>query len=505
MAVGELDFRTCPVTGLKIHRPAETLIKVNAVTAIVFLLVGGIVALLIALTRWPAVHLLPAVYYYRLLTLHGIAMLIAWIIFFEIAAVYFCCTALLNSRLAAPKLGWLAYFLMITGAAIVALTILAGKADVMFTSYVPLKASPWYYLGIILFAVGTLIAVCLFFASVIKAKNEGTYTGSLPLVSFGVAIACIIAVLTLAHGAIIMIPTFLWSLGLIQNLDPAMYRLVFWGFGHPSQQINVAAMISVWYLLSTLTVGGQPLNQKVCRTAFILYALFINIASAHHLLVDPGPSSAWKVWNTSYAMYLAVLASLIHAYAVPATVEVALRKKGYTKGLFEWLKKAPWGDPGFSSLAISMVLFGVLGGITGVIQGTEQLNIRNHNTLNIVGHFHGTVVGGTTVAFMGLTYYVIPLIFRREIINKGLAKLQPYIYGIGVALLSGGMILAGMFGVPRRHWDITFAATQFPMSWDPTVSFALGLLGLGGVIATIGGAIFIYIAVGSLLWGKKTA
>ncbi len=506
MAVGEADFRTCSVTGLKVHLPAERLIKINAVTAVVFILVGGIVGLSVALTRWPTVHLLPAVFYYRLLTLHGIAMLIAWIIFFEIAAVYFCCTVLLNSRLAAPKLGWLAYILMLVGAAIVAIEVLMGRADVMFTSYVPLKASPWYYLGIILFAVGALIGVCLFFASIVKARIEGTYTSpSLPLVSFGVAAACIIAVLTLAHGAIIIIPTFLWSLGLIDHIDPATYRIVFWGFGHSSQQINVAAMISVWYLLGTLTVGAKPVNQRVCRTAFILYILFINIASAHHILVDPGVSSAWKVWNTSYAAYLAVLASMIHALAVPASIEIAQRKKGYTKGLFEWLIKAPWGNPGFSALVLSILGFGILGGITGVVMGTEQLNIRVHNTLGVTGHFHGTVVAGTTLAFMGLTYYVIPLLFRRELISQGLAKIQPYLFAIGITLLSAGMMFAGMFGVPRRHWDITFANSLFPISWDPTVSFALGIVGLGGILAALGGAIYIYIAVGSLLFGKRTA
>ncbi|MBI5636607.1 MAG: cytochrome C oxidase subunit I, partial [Nitrospinae bacterium] len=79
----EAVFRTCPVTGLKVERNAETLVMFNAVTSIVFLLVGGLLALLLLLTRWQAVHLLPADFFYRLLTLHGIAMLVAWIVFFE--------------------------------------------------------------------------------------------------------------------------------------------------------------------------------------------------------------------------------------------------------------------------------------------------------------------------------------------------------------------------------------------------------------------------------------
>lgn len=503
MAISQ-EFRICPKTGLKIHRPAETLIKANAVLAVVMLLVGGLFALLIALTRWPAVHLLPSQFYYKFLTLHGIDALLAWIIFFEIAGLYFGSAVLLNSRIAAPKVGWLALILMLVGGGLINVIVLIDPTStVMFTSYIPLKANPIYYLGVILFAVGALIGVGLFFATLMIAKAEGTYKGSVPLVTFGLIAAAIIAVVTLAHGAVIMIPTLLWSLGLIQHMDPATYKLVFWGLGHPSQQINVTAMIAVWYLLATLTTGAQPLNEKLCRTAFVLYILFINMASEHHLLTDPVFSPFHKIVNTGYFMHMAVLSSMIHAFAVPASVEVALRKKGYTKGLFEWLKKAPWGDPGFSAMLFSMLLFGFIGGISGVVFGTEQVNMIRHNTLSITGHFHGTVVGGTTMAFMGLTYYVLPLIFRREVVAPGLARVQPYIYAIGILLLALGMLIAGTYGVPRRHWDITFAGAPFPFSFDPTVFFALGIFGVGALLAVIGGAIYILVTVGTVLFGKR--
>ena len=55
------EFRTCPTTGLKVDRAAEKLIKANAVVAVVFLAIGGLFGLIVALTRWPAVHFLPAV------------------------------------------------------------------------------------------------------------------------------------------------------------------------------------------------------------------------------------------------------------------------------------------------------------------------------------------------------------------------------------------------------------------------------------------------------------
>jgi cytochrome c oxidase subunit 1 len=428
-------------------------------------------------------------------------MLIFFILFFEMAVLYFASAVLLNSRVAAPKVGWTAFGLMVVGAAMVEWMMIAGRADVLFTSYVPLRADPPFYLGVILFAVGALMVVLQFFGTLVVAKREKTYEGSVPLVTFGAATAAIIAVITLGHGAAIYIPTYLWSMG-IMEVDPQIYRLVWWGLGHSSQQINVAAMVSIWYLLGAFTVGAVVINEKISRSAFVLYVLFISMASAHHLLVDPGMGPSWKVWNTSYAMYLAVLASMIHGFTVPAGIELGQRLRGLTKGLFEWLRKAPWGDPGFSALVLSVVVFGFVGGITGVTFGTEQINIIAHNTLRIPAHFHATVVSGTALAFMGVTYYVVPLIFRRQVAFMPLAKIQPSLFAIGMFIFSIAMMFAGTYGVPRRHWDITFANAPFDLQFSPTVDVLMAFTAIGGLLAAVGGAIYIVVTVWSVFLGK---
>ncbi len=497
-------FRTCPSTGLKVHGQADALIKANAVAATVALLVGGVAAILVLLTRWQAVHLLEATMFYRMLTVHGMNMLIFFIIFFEMAVLYFASAVLLNARVPAPKTGWVAFALMVVGTLMVEWTMWTGRADVLFTSYVPLRAHPLFYLGVIFFAVGALTVVGHFFAILVVAKREMTYDGSVPLVTYGALTAAIIAAVTLLHGAIIYIPTFLWSLDMM-GLDPQVYRMVWWGLGHSSQQINVAAMVSIWYLLAALTVGGVVLNEKVSRSAFVLYILFISMASAHHLLVDPGMGPSWKVWNTSYFMYMAVMASMLHGFTVPAGIELGLRLRGATQGLFGWLTRAPWGDPGFSSLVFSLVVFGFVGGITGVTFGTEQINIIAHNTLRIPGHFHATVVSGTAMAFMGITYYVIPLIFRREIAFYPIAKIQPYVFAIGMLIFSMSMTFAGSFGVPRRHWDTTFTGAPFRPEFSPAVDLVVGVMGVGGLIAIVGGAMYILVTVWSVFFGKRMA
>jgi cytochrome c oxidase subunit 1 len=495
------DFRVCPTTGRRIHLPGEALVKANAVVSIVALLIGAIAAILLVLTRWQAVHLLPAEWYYRVLTAHGMSMLIFFIIFFEMAVLHFASTALLNARAVTPRLSWAAFALMAGGALLVEVMIWGGKADVLFTSYVPLRAHPLYYLGVILFAVGALLVVGVFFANLVVAKRERRYTGSLPLVVYGAVTAAIIAVITLLHGAAIYIPTFLWSLGLM-NVDPQIYRLVWWGLGHSSQQINVAAMVAIWYMLGALTIGAVVLNEKISRLAFVLYILFISMASAHHLLVDPGMGSAWKVVNTSYFMYMAVLASMIHGFTVPAGMELGQRLRGIGTGLFGWLRRAPWGDPGFSSLVFSIVVFGFVGGITGVTIGTEQINIIVHNTLRSPGHFHATVVSGTAMAFMGATYYLIPIVFRRKVAFWGFAKIQPYLFAGGMLVFTIFMTFAGSFGVPRRHWDISFSQAPFDVQFNPAVDLVLGIMALGGVTAAVAALGFVAIAVKSVFLGQ---
>ncbi len=497
-------FRTCPTTGLQVDHQADNLIKANAVVATVTLLIGGVAALLVLLTRWQAVHLLDAVWFYRILTVHGMNMLIFFIIFFEMAVLYFAGAILLNCRVPAPKVGWAAFGLMVVGTVMVEWMMFTGQADVLFTSYVPLRAGPNYYLGVILFAVGALTVVGHFFAILVVAKREQTYTGSVPLVTYGAVTAAIIAAVTLLHGALVYIPTWLWSMDLM-NIDPEFYRLVWWGLGHSSQQINVAAMVAIWYLLAAFTVGGVVVNEKVSRAAFVLYILFISMASAHHLLVDPGFGPAWKVWNTSYFMYMAVLASMIHGFTVPAGIELGQRLRGITRGMFDWLGRAPWGDPGFSALIFSLVIFGFVGGITGVTFGTEQINIIAHNTLRIPGHFHATVVAGTALAFMGVTYYVIPLIFRREVAFWPLARIQPWLFAIGMLIFSIAMTFAGTFGAPRRHWDITFTGAPFQVEFSPAVDLMLGVTALGGLIAIVGGGIYILVTVWSVFLGRKLA
>jgi cytochrome c oxidase subunit 1 len=319
---------------------------------------------------------------------------------------------LLNSRLATPKLAWIAFGLMVVGAALANVAVLQGDSTVMFTSYPPMKAAPHFYFGLILFAVGALVGVGIFFRDA-GHRQRGTHVrGSVPLVTFGAITAAIIAVFTIASGAVILVPTFLWSVGIISNIDPLIYKVVWWGMGHSSQQINVSAHVALWYMIAALTVGAVPLSEKVSRTAFLLYILFLQLASAHHLMVEPGISSEWKVFNTSYFLYLAVLGSMIHGLTVPGAIEAAQRRNGFTKGAFEWLRKAPWGNPAFAGMFLSLVMFGFMAESRAWCSVPTNQPANAQYDLYLAISTELWLLNDTRV--LAATYPVLPLIFQRS-------------------------------------------------------------------------------------------
>ncbi|AZH27024.1 cytochrome c oxidase subunit I [Haloplanus aerogenes] len=497
-------YRTCSVTGLQIHRSAEDMVKLFGLTAIVALLIGGLFAIFVALTRWELVGLLAPADFYTFLSIHAWNLLIFWMIFMEIAVLYVGGPYVLGRPLSLPRVAKAGYALMLGGAVLINVAIWLTKQPnqaPLLTSYAPLPSSPWFYLGVVVFLAGALVAALPFLATIWHEKRENP-GGTLPLVAFGAFITSIVAAEAIVGGLITYVPTFLWRVGMLAHIDAAWYRQMYWIVGHGSQQINLLAMISVWYFMTHVVGGAEVASEKVSRSAFVLYLFFINMGAAHHLMSDPGVSAAWRLWNTSYSAYGAVVASMIHAFAIPAGLEIGRRKRGEGGGTFGWLWSAPWKDPGFSATILSIILFGFLGGITGVMMGQMQLNMTWHNTLATVGHFHATVATGTTLAFMGLGYYVLRLVFGREWIARPIATIQPYLYGGAMGITSLMMMYLGiLYGIPRRHPSVMdIPGTEFSFAAARPLFVIFGVMAL---ISIIGGALFVLVAVGSLLAGDR--
>ena len=65
------------------------------------------------------------------------------------------------------------------------------------------------------------------------------------------------------------------------------------------------------------------------------------------------------------------------------------------------------------------------------------------------------------------------------------------------------MMGAGTLGVPRRHWDITFADALTSFQFPPAAYLMLGLNGIFACMAALGGAAYIVVTVGTVLFGRR--
>jgi cytochrome c oxidase subunit 1 len=502
---GDDGFRTCSVTGLEIHRTAENYVKLFGLTAVVALLVGGIFAFTVAMTRWEVIGLLQPSDFYVHLSLHAWNLLIFWMVFMEIAILYVGGPMILGRRLPITRVALGGYIAMLLGAIVINVSIfLTSPPDTapLLTAYAPLQSPPAFYAGAILFIVGAVVAALPFFLTLWRERRENP-NRSLPLVAFGAFVTSIIAVEALVGGLITFLVTFLWRIDVIQWMDAAWYRQMYWTIGHGTQQINLAAMVTVWYFLTHVVGGAEVISEKVSRTAFILYLFFINLGAAHHLMSDPAVSVGWRIFNTSYAFYGAAFASMIHAFAIPAGLEAGRRKRGRGGGTFGWLTNAPWANPVFSATIFSIILFGFLGGITGVVMGQMQVNMTWHNTFATVGHFHGTVAVGTTLAFMGLVFFVVRTMFQRKLSFGRLATLQPYFYAGAMGIVVIMMMYIGiLYGVPRRTAEVVrnIPGTEFSLQ---AAAPLFAIFGVFALLAITAGTIFILVAVASLLIGDR--
>jgi heme/copper-type cytochrome/quinol oxidase subunit 1 len=129
-----------------------------------------------------------------------------------------------------------------------------------------------------------------------------------------------------------------------------------------------------------------------------------------------------------------------------------------------------------SALVASMLLFAA-GGLIGVfISGSN---------VKIPAHYHGCIVG-VTLALMGLVYLLLPRLGYRAPVGH-LATWQPALYGGGQLLHIIGLVWSGGYGVQRK----VAGAEQVLRSTSEIAG--MGLMGLGGLIAIIGGLLFVLV------------
>lgn len=426
---------------------------------LVALVLSGLFAVLIVLARTPGLQdLVPfADFFHTALVVHVDLSVLVWFVAF--AGVFWS----LNSAPRCRRCGWVALSLAGTGTLIMSAAPFLAPGNPLMSNYVPVLQQPLFLAGLAVFGAGfaLLVVRALFFAPAVGPRISGS--GAL---RFGLNTAVVAAAFALL--------ALVWSFfEMPESLDgQGYYEVLFWGGGHVLQFTHTHLMLVAWLWLASACGARLYLGPRVVVFLFAWGLLAVFATPLIQLATDAG-SAEHRLLYTWQMEFGGSLASVFTGVAV-------------LLGLLRGQGTAPELLPQRAALVSSVVLFGAGGLIGFLIQGSN---------VTVPAHYHGCIVG-ITLAFMGTTYHLLPRFGFRPV-SRRLGVWQAYVYGGGQLLHIIGLAWSGGYGVQRK----TAGAAQALDSLERVVS--MGLMGLGGLIAIVGGLLFLVAVFAAIHRGRR--
>jgi len=415
-------------------------------------LVGsGVLAILLVFSRTPGLmDLLPLQGFFRAaLVVHVDLSVAIW--FMAFAAVMWSAVG----RPGLAWLGWCGFGLAALGTLVMTLSPFLPGTEPLLNNYIPVLEQPAFFVSLWLCGAGFALAVL---RALVTTRPLSLFGEPLRLGAFLGAVAGFLA-----------LAAFFWSWLRVPWVEEKIYyEVLFWGGGHTLQFQHALLMIVAWLWIAAYFGRVVVAAPRALTILFAVAALPLILVPLIYLTEDPGSLP-----------HMELFASLMvwgHPYMGPLIL-VGL--------LMLWQVRRVPPHPAKSAYLASFTLFAV-GGVLGyMIHGVNVV---------IPAHYHGSIVG-VTLAFMGLAYVLLPQLGFREPEGR-LARWQAYVYGGGQLIHILGLAWSGGYGVQRK----VAGADQVLTSLSQKAG--MGMMGLGGLIAVIGGIMFVVVCLRAM-WPRR--
>jgi cytochrome c oxidase subunit I len=418
-------------------------------TALVFLLMGGVEALIMRLQlAQPNGTLVEPETYNGLVTMHGTTMIFLFVIPLISGFGNYLLPLMIGARdMAFPKLNALSYWLTLFGGVAFYCSIFFEPPSAGWTMYAPLSddlyssgggVDAWIFL-IHLTGAATVIGAINFVATIHNMRAPGMSWGRMPLfvwtmlvfsylviVAYPSIAAAVTMLLTDRHfGTAFFDPT--------GGGDPMLWQHLFWFFGHPEVYILILPAFGMISEVLPVFARKPIFGYKAIAASTVAIAFLGLLVWAHHMFATP---------TATVVLAFFMLSSF--TIAVPTGIKI-----------FNWIATLWRGSIVFKTpLYFAAALPGlfVIGGISGVQLAVFPIDWQLHDTYFVVAHMHYVLFGGSVFGLFAGIYFWFPKMSGR-MLSEGLGKLSFWLMFVGFNMTFLIQHSAGLSGMPRRVYD----------------------------------------------------
>jgi cytochrome c oxidase subunit 1 len=418
------------------------------ITAFVFFLLGGFMALLMrAELARPGMQILSPEQYNQLFTMHGTIMLL----FFATPIVFAFANFVVPIQIGAPdvafpRLNSFAYWLYLFGGtiAVAAFFVPGGAADFGWTGYTPLSDSQhspgvggnMWVVGLALSGLGTILGGVNMITTILTLRAPGMTMFRMPIFTWNILVTSLLVILIFPFLA-----ATLFALAADRILDaqvfspetggPMLWQHLFWFFGHP--EVYVVALPFFGIVTEVIPVfSRKPLfGYKGLVFATFAIAMLSMSVWAHHMFATG-------------QVLLPFFSFLSYLIAVPTGIK-----------FFNWIGTMWRGQISFETpmmFAIGFLVTFLFGGLTGVLLASPPIDFHVHDSYFVVAHFHYVLFGTIVFAVFAGIYFWFPKMYGRMLDDR-LGKIHFWLTMIGFHTTFLVQHWLGNEGMPRRYAD----------------------------------------------------
>ncbi len=384
--------------------------------------------------------------------------------------------------LAFPFMNAVSFWLFTAGAMMILISLAIGHFSISgWLAYPPLSeleyspdpGTDYWIWSVQISGIGSTLSGINFLVTILKMRCHGMTFMRMPIFVWSALTAMVLVIFSFP-----ILTGTLFLLTLDRYIDmhfftsshggnPMLYINLIWAWGHPEVYILVLPAFGIFSEIVPTFSEKRLFGYHSMVWAMVAIGVLSFLVWLHHFFTMGA--------SPEVNAFFSIMTMLV---AIPTGVKI-----------FNWLFTKFRGKIHFTSPMLwffAFVLNFSIGGMTGILLSAPPVNYQVHNSLFLIAHFHGMVIGGVLFGFFaGFTYWFPK--FTGFFIDEKLNRAAFWCWFGGFLLAFMPLYMLGFMGATRR---LNHYAAE--TGWQPLFIVAL----IGAAVIFVGAAI----QFGGLFW-----